>query len=373
MRRIQLKEFSIYEVSAKERIWLKEFFDYLSESPLDKNKFSGKSKDWVNPKLEIIVFGRIFIPKNFREQEIFKIVFKRFQNDVRIDEQFCIYEDTDFHYDFFHIDVFPWLIREFFDSEISKTFRKKAKMILEKAINEENPDYIAYSHDKSSKLVLGKFIDNCLPNDGIINKFLLILYLHFENTIKGGFLSRIDIKDIAVLKNEWENKTLVVGVITPDAYNFLEDEDYLMEDYSIPYFRDEYEIEEGFVFMLMPFDLKLTQVYNDYIKQPLEEMGLKVERADDIYTPSHIMADIWMQINKAEIVIAELTGRNPNVFYELGIAHSLRKYTILITQDLEDVPFDLTSLRIIDYKYEPDGFKELTEKIKVYIKTKRQE
>ena len=69
------------------------------------------------------------------------------------------------------------------------------------------------------------------------------------------------------------------------------------------------------------------------------------------------MRDVWEGIYGARAVIAECTGRNPNVFYEIGIAHTLGKPVILTTQTTEDVPSDLRNIRYIHYQYTPPGMK----------------
>jgi hypothetical protein len=82
------------------------------------------------------------------------------------------------------------------------------------------------------------------------------------------------------------------------------------------------------------------------------------------------MRDIWSAIHAARIVVADCTGRNPNVFYEIGLAHAIGRYTILISQSIDDVPFDLRHLRIILYEYTPRGMekfeKALIETMKSY-------
>ena len=77
-----------------------------------------------------------------------------------------------------------------------------------------------------------------------------------------------------------------------------------------------------------------------------------------------MIRDIWRAIGAAQFIIADVTGRNPNVFYELGIAHTLGKDVILITQDSGDIPFDLTHLRHIQYDYTPRGMKSFEEKLR---------
>lgn len=102
-------------------------------------------------------------------------------------------------------------------------------------------------------------------------------------------------------------------------------------------------------FIIMPFESSLTKIYVDIIKPTIEKNGLEIKRADDFFTVGSVMADIWKRINQADFLIADLTGRNPNVYYELGIAHTLGKLIIMITQDIDDVPFDIRDKRIIKY------------------------
>ncbi|GEM_PF-3041626 len=114
--------------------------------------------------------------------------------------------------------------------------------------------------------------------------------------------------------------------------------------------------ESDYCFVLMPFsDQKdLQPVYIEHVKKVIvERFGLRCERADDIHDISGVMQSVWECISKARLIIAEMTGRNPNVFYELGIAHTLGKPVIMITQSMDDVPFDLKHLRCIVYEYKP--------------------
>ena len=102
-------------------------------------------------------------------------------------------------------------------------------------------------------------------------------------------------------------------------------------------------------FVIMPFDSEFQAVYTDLIKPSLENSGYEVTRADSLMNQQNILKDIVRQIAKADLIVAELTALNPNVFYELGIAHALRKRTLLITQSIEELPFDLRSYRVISY------------------------
>lgn len=103
------------------------------------------------------------------------------------------------------------------------------------------------------------------------------------------------------------------------------------------------------VFVLMPFENELQEVYEHLIRQPLGDIGYTVTRADDIRSQGNILADIVQAIIKSDLIVADLTGANPNVYYETGIAHALQKKVILLTQDIGELPFDLRSYRVIEY------------------------
>ena len=102
-------------------------------------------------------------------------------------------------------------------------------------------------------------------------------------------------------------------------------------------------------FVVMPFDVEFEAIYTDFIRPELERAGYSVERADDIASQRNILRDVLEKIDQSDLIVADLTSANPNVFYELGLAHALRKPTILITQSIDDVPFDLKSYRLLQY------------------------
>jgi hypothetical protein len=112
------------------------------------------------------------------------------------------------------------------------------------------------------------------------------------------------------------------------------------------------------IFVVMPFLKDLKPVYEDHIQSILQKMNLTVSRGDDFFTAQSIISDIWDAINSCSVVIADCTGRNPNVFYEIGMAHTLGKPVILISQNKEDIPFDIQYIRYILYEYTPRGMRE---------------
>jgi hypothetical protein len=96
-----------------------------------------------------------------------------------------------------------------------------------------------------------------------------------------------------------------------------------------------------FVFVLMPFDRDFRDVYRLGIKPAAEHAGAYCERIDEQIFAESILSRIYNQIAKADLIVADMTGRNPNVFYEVGYAHALGKTAILVTQNSDDIPFDL--------------------------------
>jgi hypothetical protein len=104
-----------------------------------------------------------------------------------------------------------------------------------------------------------------------------------------------------------------------------------------------------FIFVMMPFSRKFRPVYDEHIKKVAETFKLECKRADEFHAPRSIVSDIWSAINQARLIIGDCTGKNPNVFYEIGIAHALGKETILIAQSERDIPFDISPIRVIIY------------------------
>src|ERR1043165_3254363 len=119
-----------------------------------------------------------------------------------------------------------------------------------------------------------------------------------------------------------------------------------------------------FVFVLMPFDSKFNDIYKFGIKGAAEDAGAYAERIDEQIFTEGILERVFNQINKADVVVADMTGRNPNVFYEVGYAHALGKTVLLLTQEADDIPFDLKHHQHTVYEGKIERLKnELTAKI----------
>jgi len=124
-------------------------------------------------------------------------------------------------------------------------------------------------------------------------------------------------------------------------------------------------------FVMQPFAAPLGTYYATIYKPAIEQAGLEAVRADtEIFGTGKIIDQIWRGINSASVLIAELTTKNPNVFYELGLAHALRKPVILISSNQDDVPFDLRHIRVILYdQTDPFWGQKLTDNIADKIKS----
>jgi len=129
-----------------------------------------------------------------------------------------------------------------------------------------------------------------------------------------------------------------------------------------------YVLNPHLAFVLMPFRDELTRIFDTFVKPTVElpDFGLVCKRADDIKSNRVIIQDIWKSICEARIVLADLTGLNANVMYELGIAHAVGKDTILIYQRGDEIefPFDLAHIRRIEYTDNAVGGHNLEEDLK---------
>src|SRR3984885_9839295 len=118
-----------------------------------------------------------------------------------------------------------------------------------------------------------------------------------------------------------------------------------------------------FAFVLMPFDPAFDDIYRLGIKETAEKLGIRAERVDEqIFHKENILERIYGQIDAADLIIADLTGRNPNVFYETGYAHAKGKLCLLLTSRADDIPFDLKHHRHLIYGDSIQNLRQTLEK-----------
>lgn len=131
-------------------------------------------------------------------------------------------------------------------------------------------------------------------------------------------------------------------------------------------------VAESLCFVLMPFRNDLTDVYSKGIKPVAEAAGLRCERADEIATPGVILEQIDERIRRAQVVVADLTGANPNVTQELGYARALQKPIVLLAQETRGLPFDVQHFRVLQYSPDRFGIRALRDEFsRVLIETLR--
>ncbi|ENI8395365.1 hypothetical protein ABZZ53_000489 [Listeria monocytogenes] len=137
-------------------------------------------------------------------------------------------------------------------------------------------------------------------------------------------------------------------------------------------------IDDKMIFCALPFTSERLEIFDEVLKPQIEtEFGMQLIRSGNIFMPNlNIPESIWTYINQAKIVIVDLSDKNPNVFYELGICHTLGKQVITICD--EDslktdydarLPFDVGSINTIFYKNKGNGMNELIQKLKYNIQS----
>jgi len=168
--------------------------------------------------------------------------------------------------------------------------------------------------------------------------------------------------------------TLVVdGVILFTYTNFINNYAgfgvFVTNSYDVVIEDIKKSINEPTVFNIMKFEKDFDDLYKDVIVVECEKHGYKAIRADECYTSNAIIEDITKEISNAAIIIADITMDNPNVFYELGFAHALKKPTILLADinKRSDLPFDISGYRTIFYHNSIAGKKDIENKLSKFI------
>ncbi len=122
---------------------------------------------------------------------------------------------------------------------------------------------------------------------------------------------------------------------------------FLIQKYNLGI--DASQTQNPNIFVILPFQEPFLIVYEKAVKPVLTDLGCVVNKADDVKTVDSIISIIVTQITQAKFLVADVTHKNPNVFYEIGYAHALGKKVILLSQSAEDLPFDVRHWRHIIY------------------------
>ena len=179
---------------------------------------------------------------------------------------------------------------------------------------------------------------------------------------------RIEAAAAALDIADWEFHRTHWAVKDVDLYRVLDQEIAARVKPKVFQFPISEPFESDLVAVMMPFNAGFTPVYES-MKAGVEAAGMRCLRADDIWERDHILDDVLSLIWRARVVIADLSGKNPNVFYEVGIAHTLGRDTILVAQSMDDIPFDLQGIRALKYLNNGEGRDALTKGIATRLNT----
>lgn len=206
----------------------------------------------------------------------------------------------------------------------------------------------------------------------IIGLFLIIgygifLYLRNKKYLstrdKGIINSQREIVEDSIYRSE--------ALLLNDSYNFIDTTKLLIKfapqssyESQVPnlsFFESlgvnirEIQTKDDSAFCLMPFNKSFKSIYES-IKNECTKNGIICSRSDESYNPGNLLRQILISIVEAKFVFAVLDGRNPNVFYELGICHAIGKPVFLIAHfnAKDNLPFDISSSILLLYKNNRD-------------------
>jgi hypothetical protein len=242
---------------------------------------------------------------------------------------------------------------EYTEDQVADQFREAGNPILERLtrlpclfIQEGNGDEIAY---------VGSIVRARIVNREIVFEYALDADVPpLKNRVIYANRNSLDMPhDFEFSRNHWAVKDV-------DLYRFLlRNAQPRRQRPTVFRIEDHENIEPTLASAMMPFDAAFNDVYAS-IQLAAANVDLHCRRADDIWENPAVMQDVVSLIDRSRVIVCDCTGRNPNVFYEAGIAHALGREVILITQSANDIPFDLRHLRYVQYLNNGEGRATLT-------------
>jgi len=188
-------------------------------------------------------------------------------------------------------------------------------------------------------------------------------------TLNEDIIKNIDIK---IKKNNYQIIVFANNVkVAETAYPVIKNSVgfYFEGNKSITVTNFKYIPQKRIAFVVMQFSDEYNELFNEVIKPVCKKFDYDCIRADDFYSPTPILADIIYSINNASIIIAEITSKNPNVFYEIGYSHAIQKPTILLCDKnkVEKLPFDISGFRTLFYENTISGKTKIEENLSKYL------
>lgn len=242
---------------------------------------------------------------------------------------------------------------EYTDAAIAEQFQRDGSPLLERLTSlpclfceEGVANEIAYVGQINRARVVGREVSLEIAFDADVP--------HLRNDFIYANRLLLDMpRDFEFSRNHWAVKDI-------DLYRFLLANLRPRRQRPTVFQLPEHEnIEPTLASAMMPFDAGFNPVY-DAIRRAAEVAGFRCRRADDIWENPAVIQDVVSLIDRSRVVVCDCTGRNPNVFYEAGIAHTLGREVILIAQSEQDIPFDLRHLRYVRYLNNGEGLTALT-------------
>jgi hypothetical protein len=125
--------------------------------------------------------------------------------------------------------------------------------------------------------------------------------------------------------------------------------------------------EKPRAFVVMEFGASFDELYSEVIKGICGEYEVEVLRGDEMYGPGLIIGDIIKQVARAQLVIADVTPRNPNVYFEVGYALAMQKPIILLAKKGTPLPFDVAPFRVLFYEDTIGGKTRVEEGLRKHV------
>ncbi len=119
------------------------------------------------------------------------------------------------------------------------------------------------------------------------------------------------------------------------------------------------KIEPNTAVVFMPYEPQFKQLVKDVIRPALDDHGIAMRLASDELTPRPILSVVWNCIRTSEVIIADATGKNENVMFELGLCFALHRFPIILARNQKDLPVNLMALKTVEYRFSKQGRKRL--------------
>lgn len=181
------------------------------------------------------------------------------------------------------------------------------------------------------------------------------------NSVLKGLARELGIDDFEFSRTHW-------AVKEADLFEVLYRANLSVRPQAKVFRLSEGHVDGNLVAVMMPFSAEFNAV-NGALQTAATAAGMQCKRADDIWTNDHIIQDVVDLVCNAGVVVCDLSGRNSNVFYEMGLAHTLGKDVIMITQSQQDVPFDVQGIRYIKYLPNREGLETLSQDVTTRLRT----